>query len=217
MIKLVVFDVDGTLATPPSIWERIYYEIGKWETEGEKHLKAYLRGEISFDKFARLDAKAFAGNKEKMIYEAAEKMEYIRNMEPFMALVRKRQIQTAIISCTIFQFAKLIQERWEIDYCFANPLKVDKRGVLNGGIDLAVGEKAKGKVLKYLQEKLQISKDETVVIGDSMIDLDMFERAKHNASFLASPEKLQRESTVILEGHDLQPLIDYINFVDSIQ
>ncbi|MBP1715245.1 MAG: Phosphoserine phosphatase [Deltaproteobacteria bacterium] len=59
--KLALFDLDGTLTTERSAWEYIHRRLGVWDGQAEKFQQAYLRGEISYDEFCRLDAAIWKG------------------------------------------------------------------------------------------------------------------------------------------------------------
>ncbi|MFW9982583.1 MAG: phosphoserine phosphatase, partial [Candidatus Thorarchaeota archaeon] len=54
-IKLVVFDVDGTLTKHSSIWWRIH-ELFETTKEGKQYYDQYFAGEITYDEWAELDA-----------------------------------------------------------------------------------------------------------------------------------------------------------------
>ena len=59
-IKLVVFDVDGTLTEHSSIWWRIHELFGTTE-KGKLYYDQFFAGDITYDQWADLDAGLWKG------------------------------------------------------------------------------------------------------------------------------------------------------------
>ena len=50
-LKLVIFDLDGTLTQERSIWEYIHKQLGKWYEFAEEYQNQFLAGKISYEGF----------------------------------------------------------------------------------------------------------------------------------------------------------------------
>lgn len=185
-LKLFVFDVDHTITDGTSIWELMHYECGTWETEGKVFLQQFIAGKIDFDEFSRRDAKSWTGRNISYLKKAQAKTKITAGFPELLAELHKNNISTAIISSTIGQFAQELTKTYKIDHCFANPLGV-KNNILDGTIDLQVKGEIKGQLLAELARKLNLTKAEIAVAGDSRFDIPMFEHAEH--SFIIANEK----------------------------
>jgi len=63
--KIVVFDIDGTVTTHISSWRYIHEKLGLWDVLAKKYQEQFLSGQISYEKFCRLDAKHWKGMDDK--------------------------------------------------------------------------------------------------------------------------------------------------------
>jgi len=68
---------------------------------------------------------------------------------------------------------------------------------------------SKGDLLQRLQNILNISEDETMVVGDGANDLSMFAHAGTRVAFCAK-EVLKKEATIIIDTKDLTQILDKI-------
>ena len=69
---------------------------------------------------------------------------------------------------------------------------------------------SKGIMLKKLQKLLDISKDETMAVGDGANDLSMFRYAGTRVAFCAK-EVLKKEATIVIDNKDLREILRYID------
>ena len=58
-LKMVVFDVDGTLVKEHS-WQFVHKSLGTW-VEGRKYREMFFDGRISYEEWALLDASLWRG------------------------------------------------------------------------------------------------------------------------------------------------------------
>ena len=93
------------------------------------------------------------------------------------------------------------------DASFSNILH-DKNGVLTGfvGGDMMFGF-SKGDMLKRLQNILQISPKDCMVVGDGANDISMFKYANVKVAFCAN-EVLKKEATHIIDEKDLRNILE---------
>ena len=67
-VDLLFMDMDGTLTGVRSPWEYLHRRLGLWEGNGDRHLKAWLAGEIDYDEFFRRDVEMWIGmDRERML------------------------------------------------------------------------------------------------------------------------------------------------------
>lgn len=203
MTKLVVFDIDDTLTSGISIWEMIYRLLGTWDDVGAKHLERFQKGEIDYNEFARADAYEFRGNPPDIITGAAEKLDYAPGMEQTFAEIHRRGITTALVSSSIQQFADWLGERLGVPYVYANPMVVGPDGLLTGEIELAVPCHHKHHITRELRERLGVSRDDVLAVGDSPLDFTMFEEAGRSCCVTHAPDEVKATVTYCLPDDSL--------------
>lgn len=100
-------------------------------------------------------------------------------------------------------------EKLGIDADFSNILH-EKNGVLTG---LVGGEMmfntSKGELVKRLQRLLDVSVDNTLVVGDGANDLSMFNYAGKRVAFCAKPV-LREAANIIIDKKDLKLILDAV-------
>jgi HAD superfamily PSPase-like hydrolase len=211
MIKLVAFDIDDTLTRGTSIWEMIYRILGTWETAGIRHLEQFRRGEIDYNEFARVDAYEFKGSPPGVVLEAAARLTYAPDMEETFARLHEKGITTALVSCSIQQFADWLGVRVGTPHVYANPLVVGPDGLLTGEIELAVPVSQKRHTMLALRRKLGIAKEEVLAVGDSVLDFTMFEEAGKTCCVAHAPEEVKSAVTCCLPGDSLLGVLDLLD------
>ena len=210
MIRLVAFDIDDTLTHGISIWEMIYRLLGTWESVGVKHLERFQRGEIDYNEFARADAWEYRGNPPEIITEAAAALSYVRDMEKTFSELHGRDIMTALVSSTIGQFAEWLAQRLGVRHFYANPMLVGADGLLTGEIELAVPCHHKHHAMRELRERLGVSKDEILAVGDSVLDFTMFEEAGKTCCVPHAPDEVSSAVTCCLPDDSLLGVLDLV-------
>ena len=109
-----------------------------------------------------------------------------------------------------FKNATLIfVEKLKLDGEFSNIFHT-KNNILTGkvGGEMMFSD-SKGNMLLALQKLLNISYNDTLVVGDGANDLSMFKYAKNRVAF-CSKEILKKEANIIINEKDLRLLIDKI-------
>ena len=96
-----------------------------------------------------------------------------------------------------------------LDVEFANFLH-SKEGVLTGlvGGEMMFND-SKGQMLARLQKLLNVSVENTLVVGDGANDLSMFKHASKRVAFCAKPI-LKNEANIIIDKKDLTLILNYI-------
>ncbi|NQU16727.1 MAG: HAD-IB family phosphatase [Candidatus Saganbacteria bacterium] len=215
MIKLVTFDVDDTLTLGRSIWEQFYIEIGTWDKIGKKFLSMFKRKKITFDQFMQMDAGAYAGNHERMIHFAIQKLILIGGIKETIYGLNKRGIKTAIVSGTIGQLAFYLKEKFNFDFCYANPLIADEDGILTGEIQMRVPPMKKDITMRHLKKLLGLNKEEVLAIGDSELDFNMFDEAGYSICVQHAPAVVKKRVNYVLPDNNLIYLLKLVEKLNS--
>ena len=176
-IKLVVFDMDGTLLQPRSCWAQIHEHFG---TDNSDMLKLYVDHKISDQEFVRADINTWEEKSdvkvdEKYVNSILDKIEPIDGAEELVVGLHKNGIETIFLTGGI----QFLADKWAKQWNMKKPLAND---LIDGGdghlmVNVRASGHAKGPVMDQLLEKMGLTKENVAAIGDTVVDLPMFERA----------------------------------------
>ncbi len=204
--KLALFDLDGTLTKERSAWEYIHRRLGVWEGYAEKFQEAFLKGEISYDRFCRLDAGIWKGMKAAELQRIVREIPLYEGIEDLLGYLRSKGIKLGIISSGLSFLSDWITEKYGFDYAVANELGVED-GVLNGEIKIHVHYDRKGEWVQEAQQKFNARNEEVLAIGDSPGDVTMFQMVGLSIAFNSSSVKIDSLATLSIRSSDLRALI----------
>lgn len=212
-VKLVMFDMDGTLIKGRGIFE-IAEKKGfineLWRYIKDPYLEYYEKSiEI---------AKLSKGFKKNEYLEIFQKVPLQNNAQQVISELKKRNIKTAIATDSYLILAEDLKHRLNIDYVFANDL-VTNDDVITGELrihnkDLVEdisGNKiysiCKGCVLEQLCKDMNITLEQTIAIGDGIVDIGMINKAGIGIAFNATDE-VKKYADVVSD--ELKIILEYI-------
>jgi len=204
--KLALFDLDGTLTQEKSAWEYIHRRLGVWEGYAEKFQEAFLRGEISYDRFCQLDAEIWKGMRAAEVKRILKEIPLYEGIEELLNYLRSKEMKLGIISSGLSFLGDWIMERYGFDYAVANELGVEE-GVLNGEIKIRVRYDQKGEWVREAQQRFHARKEEILAVGDSTGDIDMFQMAGLSIAFNSLSPQLESLATLSIRSTNLRDLI----------
>ncbi len=179
-VKLVAFDVDGTLTAEKSAWAYIHRKLGIWEDVGEKYLNQFRGGEITYAEFARLDALRWKGISWERLINMLEEISVMEKAVEAVEKIKQHHIEIALISSGLLPLVERVAHELDIKHFTGNELLVEN-GILTGrakiNVSMDIWELSKGAFLNHLAESLNISPGEVAAVGDGLGDLDMFQAA----------------------------------------
>lgn len=200
--KLVCFDMDSTL-----IKQEVIVELAKMAGVGDEVdaiTEQAMRGEIDFNtSFVRRVA-LLQGTPISTIDDIKSLL--IPQSGAFLTIRALKQLgyKTALISGGFMPFAKFIADLLGIDMYYANQLDVvnDKlTGDINGTI---IDGNQKAKIVTRLAQKMNITPDDVVCVGDGANDIPMLTLANLGIAYKAKPIVQARADVAInltgLEG-----------------
>ena len=176
-LKLAAFDMDGTLTSVRSSWEYLHQRLGIWDGQAERYQDRFLAGEISYEEFCRLDADMWKGMALEQMASILDEIPVHKSAGELIKLVTKMGARPALLSTGLKLLADRLAERMSFSFHLANEL-VHHRGIMTGEIVVHISThppgKTKGTLIKELMSQTGASQQETVAIGDSTGDMDMF-------------------------------------------
>jgi len=204
--KLALFDLDGTLTKERSAWEYIHRRLGVWDGYAEKYQEAFLRGEITYVHFCRLDAAIWKGMKVSDLERILQDIPLYEGVEDLLQYLRSRGIKLGIISSGLTILSERMKKEFDFDYAVANELGVTD-GLLTGEIKINVHYDQKGDWVRDAKGQFNARQEEILAIGDSTGDIDMFQMAGLSIAFNPLSTRLESLATFSVYSMDLRDLI----------
>lgn len=212
MSDWIVFDYDGTLTTHRSGWTFLHAIFGT-EYVQEDRLEAYRIGDLTFEKWAELDARSWAkrGANKTDIELAAEAVKLSEGIEETFRGINERGYQFGVLSGGLTQLTMKIQQ-FDPGFIQANSLKFNEDGDLVG-VEKQVGPSEKDKVLEELGAEHGFELSDVTFVGDNNSDLEALQIAGQAILFdpaLRIDDTAYEIADITIDDHDLTKLLEYI-------
>ena len=210
-IKLVIFDMDGTLISQKSIF--VFAKKFGYYTE----LKNILKKEtLPYQKNKQI-AHLLKGRTYEELLEIFHSIPLSDNMHIIISELHNNNIATAVVTASYQFLADTIKHHLNLDFAAANNL-IFNQNIVTGQLKIHNSKKVscgdgliysicKGHVLKNLCQKLHIASHQVIAVGDGLIDISMLKKAGIGIAYNA-PNKVQQNADVITD--DLRTILDYI-------
>ncbi len=183
--QLVVFDMDSTLIDAEVI-DELAVEAGVGE-QVAAITEAAMRGEVDFKQSFVQRVALLEGLSEGVLQTVAKRLRLNDGAEYLLKSLNQLGFKTAIVSGGFTFFARHLQKQLGVDYVYANELDVVK-GVVTGNV---VGEiidgQRKAEILVEIANKLGLSLEQVIAVGDGANDLAMLNIAGLGIAFRAKP------------------------------
>lgn len=205
-IRLVVFDLDGTLTTVDSLWRYLHEEFGTWD-QGKIAAQKYKQNKITYKEWAETDARYWAGASLERITKALEQIPYREGVREVFRTLRERNVKTAIISAGLSLLADKAAQELDADLALSNELETND-GRLTGEIIVKVAVNEKRQIVEQIATQLGVPLNEVALIGDRAFDLSQPECFK--IAFKPKDEVARQQADVVIEDDDLSRILQYL-------
>jgi phosphoserine phosphatase len=208
--KLVAFDMDGTLIEDDSCWGVIHRHFGT-HAQAIKNLRAYERGKIDYVEFMRRDISLWQPRPHiTQIEKILRGLKPTPSAKDVTSEIKKRGYQLAMITGGIDILADRIATQLGIPHVMANGLATDDRGYLTGEGIFRVEPCQKHETLTKLADKLGMTPDECVAVGDSKYDSNFLKHAGLAVAIGNDSVLSEVADIVIRDFKHLSQLLDYL-------
>jgi phosphoserine phosphatase len=205
-IRLVVFDLDGTLTPVDSLWRYLHDAFGTWDG-GKAAAQKYRRGEISYKEWAETDAKYWAGTSVLEMKKILNQIPYQQGAIEVFKELKKRNVKTAIVSAGLSILADKAAHELGADFALANELQTND-GCLTGGISVKVAVNDKERIIDEIAREFAIPLSEVALVGDRANDLPQPQCLK--IAFKPKEEAAKAKADYVVESDDLGGILQYL-------
>jgi phosphoserine phosphatase len=199
---IAVFDMDGVLVHQRSSWRIVHDALG---TSNEHSFQAYMRGDIDDEEFMLRDIDLWLKKGIRTISQVADilkKAVPVKGWEECFGDLKREGVELAILSGGIDILAEELGRKGDIDHIFANGIGSGSKGELTGRGILNVPLRNKGSVLRsFLKNRPEFGP--VFAIGDSEVDITMFQVADLSIAFRPENERVSENADVVIDDPDL--------------
>jgi len=207
-LRVVVFDVDGTLIKVRSSWQFLHEKLGTWD-RGKKYAEQFFKGRITYEDWARLDASLWKGLPLERIQQIVDTIPYTEGAQDVITTLRRGRFKVVLLSAGLSIVTDRIQRETEVDDSLANELIVEK-GSLKGEVKVNVSFRNKDEVLRYILQKFDATMEECVAIGDDETLIPLFKKVGLGIAFNPHKEVVETHADVVVKSNDLREVLPHL-------
>ncbi len=213
MLKLAVFDLDGTLKQVPDPYVYLHRHLGTLDA-AEAAIAQGLSGEIAYEAWLRLDVSLWRGTPRSVVERLLRADPYVPGARETVAVLKARGVRVAVISSGLLLHAEMVAAELGIGPVFGNEIFFDGSGadpVVSGRVRAHVTLHNKGQVMERLQAQLRLSPAECLAVGDTSSDVPLFERAAVGVAVNPSKPEVAAAAGIVLPDLNLHPLLERLH------
>jgi phosphoserine phosphatase len=167
-IRLVVFDLDGTLLEAESSWATVNRAFGH---DSCASMALYRTGAIDYPEFMRRDIASWPKPlRLSRVRETLSDWAFRPGAAEIIPALRERGLELAILTGGIHVLAEEVAESLGIDHVVANELLTDDAGFLTGEARMRVDPLRKEHALAQLCRSVDVPPRACLTVGDSEMD-----------------------------------------------
>jgi len=212
MRRLICFDMDSTLIETEVI-DELAIRAGVGD-EVKAITERAMRGEIDFTESFRERVALLKGLDESVMQDIAEPLPITEGVDRLMYVLKKYGYKIAILSGGFTYFGQYLQQKYGIDYVYANELEIVDGKLTGRYLGDVVDGKRKAELLRLIAQVEKVDIAQTIAVGDGANDLPMLGVAGLGIAFHAKPKVVanakQSINTIGLDG-----VLYFLGFKDS--
>jgi phosphoserine phosphatase len=208
---LVAFDMDGVLVDYLSSWTWVHDRFG---VSNEESVISFLDGEIDDLEFMRRDIALWLRHRPDLRLPDVEteltKLPINPGIGATVDALRERGTRTVIISGGLDLIADRLAREFGFDAHWSNGLEVRPDGRLTGEGVLRVELCNKRKALQEAQERFRVPQERTAAVGNSSIDLSLFQGSSLGIAFNPIDEEVARGAHHVVRHPSLSAVLPFL-------
>lgn len=206
-IKLAIFDIDGTILRTYS-WQHIHENLNTWN-QAQKYYGQFFKNQITYKKWAQLDAALWKNQPLKKINQIINQMPYTKGAKQTITTLKQNNIKIYLLSAGLTQVAEKIQEEIGTNGYTANKLVV-KGGYLTGEVEVNVTFHNKDKHLPMILQKFNLTPQECAAVGDDPTLIPLFKKVALAIAFNPINKNIEKHANMTIKSNDLRMVLPYI-------
>ncbi len=208
---LVAFDMDGVLVNYTSCWTWIH---DHFKVTNEASLQEFIHGRIDDMEFMRRDIALWRRKRPELCRKEIESilkpLPFNAGIEETVGALKARGIKAVIISGGLDIVAERIADTFGFDDWMANGVECAEDGRLTGEGLLRVELRNKRTALDTLLSKHHVAHERAACIGDSFVDIPMFEGCAMSIAFNPMDDEVVKHATHVVNQKDLRLVLPFI-------
>lgn len=205
--KLIAFDMDSTLVQMETLNEFAGTQNLK-DTVSLITEEAML-GKIDYNESFIKRIVLLKGIEESRINELANRVPITNGVDLLIKHINEAKIKKAVISGGLIQFGEVLNKKYHFDYLYLNEIDIENNKI-NGTVSKEiVNTEKKAEILKKIISKENITKDETVSVGDGANDVLMFQESGLSVAYNGKP-KAKAAADICINGLGLDSILPII-------
>jgi phosphoserine phosphatase len=205
VLRLAIFDLDGTLKQARDPYVYLHKRLGTWEA-CQPALARGLAGELLYDEWLRLDVALWKGVSRARMEALFRENPYLPGARETVQALKQAGVRIVVVSTGLNVHAELVQADLGIDRVVCNEVLFEN-GLATGEARSNIPEKGKGQIVAQLQVELGVEQGECLAVGDGSLDTDMFTRVRMGVAVNPSSDAVRAAAHLVIEEPDLGPLL----------
>jgi phosphoserine phosphatase len=213
MLKLAVFDLDGTLKQARDPYVYLHERLGTMEA-AEAFTSLGMSGQIPYEEWLRLDTSLWKGTPRSVLMQHLQDNPYLPGARETVLALRDAGVTVAIISSGLLLHAQMVAEELGIGPVVGNEIMFEGQGddpLADGRVRAHCAYGGKSVILAGMQEELDVGVGETLAVGDTRSDLGLFERAAVRVAVNPNHPDVAAAADIVLPEPDLRPLLPWLS------
>jgi phosphoserine phosphatase len=212
-IKLICFDVDGTLVKHPAdmtIWEVLNLRFGSTRETNRRRYEMYRRREITYDEWVALDVGDWvsAGATREEILESVAEFNLVEGVRETMGELKRRGFQLAVISGTIDILFDTLYPDHPFEDVFTNKIFFDGDGKLTSWQATPFDGYGKPAALRRITRERDIPISRSAFVGDGENDVPLLGVAGMFVAYEPRSDELEAGADVVIKGGRFVQLLE---------
>lgn len=207
-LRLVAFDVDGTLMKVVSSWQFLHRGLGSWD-KGKQHAEQFFRGAITYEDWAKQDASLWRGLRLERVRQMVDSIPYTIGAQSVVNTLRRSGFKVVLLSAGLSLLTERIEREIGVDDSLANDLKIEK-GLLTGEVKVNVSVDNKDAILLRMLEKFNLGLEECAAVGDDETNIPLFEKVSLPIAFNPHSWAVEEKADIVIKSDNLSKVLPYL-------